>query len=131
MPSGTATPVLNVPARQRIAHELTLVRGAIALVATHGSRRVTVGGLLFGEQLLPQVRRLAQEDDVEIRALWNADESGCDICVEARDGSPGDRERQGETPPAGGVPRADDAPQAGEVRRAREVARAGGWHLTR
>jgi hypothetical protein len=75
---------INLEARQRINHELDLVRGAIELVATGSSRRVTVSGLLFGEQLLERAQRLGAANGLEVHPLWKSGEQGCDIVVEAR-----------------------------------------------
>ena len=43
----------------RIDRELVLADGAIELLRTGCSTRVVVGGLWFGEQLLPELRRHA------------------------------------------------------------------------
>lgn len=80
----TAASEISVRTRQQLARELGLIRGAIAMVATHASRRVTVGGLRFGEELLPEAEGLGRSNGVTVRALWKVIGPGCDIVVEAR-----------------------------------------------
>ena len=80
----TATLEIDARTRQQLAHELDLIRGAIAMVATHASRRVTVGGIRFGEELLPEAQGLGRLNGVAVRALWKVIGPGCDIVVEAR-----------------------------------------------
>jgi len=65
---------------------MALLREAIALVASGGSRRVVVAGLRFGDQLLEPARRIAAERHVRIVPLWMPDDAGADIAVEALDG---------------------------------------------
>lgn len=65
--------------------ELSLVREAIALVASGGSRRVVVGGLRFGEALLVPAQTLATEAGVRLVPLWMPDDAGADIAVERID----------------------------------------------
>ncbi|HYM82978.1 MAG TPA: hypothetical protein VEY67_02355 [Candidatus Dormibacteraeota bacterium] len=64
-----------------VDHELELVRGAIVMVASGGSSRVSVGGLRFGEQLLEPARRLARAAGVVVIPLWSADEAGAGIAI--------------------------------------------------
>ena len=64
-----------------IGHELDLVRGAIAMVAASPQERVTVGGLVFGEQVLAQLAEVASAQGVTLRPIWRAAESGCDLAV--------------------------------------------------
>lgn len=71
-------------ARRAIERELDLVNGAIELVASGGSRRVTVAGLRFGEQLLSEVEPRARASHVIVRSLWSPNGPSCDIAVEAR-----------------------------------------------
>ena len=71
-------------ARRAIERELDLVNGAIELVASGGSRRVTVAGLRFGEQLLSEVEPRARASHVIVRSLWSPNGPNCDIAVEAR-----------------------------------------------
>ena len=68
-----------------IARELELVRQAVAMVAAGGSRRVVVGNLRFGAELLPSAEELAATRGVRVVPIWRADDSGADIAVE---GSP-------------------------------------------
>lgn len=69
----------------QIARELDMIRGAIAMVASQAARRVTVAGIRFGEEILPEARRLAGTAGLEVRPLWHIDDTGCDIAVEARE----------------------------------------------
>jgi hypothetical protein len=66
-------------------HELSLVREAIALVASGGSARVVVGGLRFGEALLTTARDLAAQAGVRLVPLWMPDDAGADIAIERID----------------------------------------------
>jgi hypothetical protein len=65
-----------------LEYEMTLVREAIAMVASGGSRRVVVGGLRFGEALIVPARGLATEAGVRLVPLWMPDDAGADIAVE-------------------------------------------------
>ena len=66
-----------------IAHELELVRSAIALVAERGAPRVSVANLRFGEQLLTEASRIAAESGVTLRRIWSPASSALDLVVEA------------------------------------------------
>ena len=66
-------------------HEMDLVREAIAMVAGGGSRRVTVGGLRFGEALIAPARVLATNAGVRLVPLWMPDDAGADITIERID----------------------------------------------
>jgi hypothetical protein len=68
----------------QIARELEMVRSAIAMVVAHAAPRVTVAGIRFGEEILPEARPYARAQGVEVRPLWHIDDTGCDIVVEAR-----------------------------------------------
>lgn len=71
--------------RRAIVREVRLVEGAIALVASGGAPRVTVGGLTFGAQILPRVAPLARRERVEVHELWSP---WSDVCqVEVRPGA--------------------------------------------
>lgn len=61
---------------------MNLVRDAIAMVASGGSRRVVVCGLHFGETLIAPARGLAAEAGVRLVPLWMPDDAGADIAVE-------------------------------------------------
>lgn len=71
----------EVVARQ-LDGELRLVRGAILMVAVHGSPRVTVAGLRLGEALLDDARRLALESGVRVVPIRTGDDAGVDIRIE-------------------------------------------------
>ncbi len=65
-----------------IEHELGLVGDAIALVASRGSRRVLLGGLNFGEQLLEPARRMTDGTGTRVVPLFTADEGGVSLAIE-------------------------------------------------
>jgi hypothetical protein len=66
-------------------YEMTLVREAIAMVASGWSRRVIVGGLRFGEALISPARGIAAEAGVRLVPLWMPGDTGADIAVERID----------------------------------------------
>lgn len=76
IPSPRAT-----PARRRLAHEASLVDGAIDLVAGGEARRVSLV-LRSGATLLPDAQARGRAYGVIVRGLWRADGSGCDLVVE-------------------------------------------------
>lgn len=63
-------------------YEMTLVREAIVMVASGGSRRVILGGLRFGDALVSPARGLAAEAGVRLVPLWTPGDGGADIAVE-------------------------------------------------
>jgi hypothetical protein len=63
--------------------ELTMIQGAIDLVARGESPRVVLTGLRFGERLLVEARRLATAAGVHIVPIWTARSEGADLAVEA------------------------------------------------
>ena len=63
-------------------YEMTLVREAIVMVASGGSRRVILGGLRFGDALISPARGLAAEAGVRLVPLWTPGDGGADIAVE-------------------------------------------------
>ena len=69
--------------RADLDQETRLVAEAILLVSSGGSRRVTVAGLHFPEQVLAASRPLAVAGRVRLVALWTDDEGGADVAVEA------------------------------------------------
>lgn len=69
----------------KLEHEMTMIREAVAMVASGGAPRVTVAGLRFGEELLGPARRLAAGQGVRIVPLFTADEQGADLRVERDD----------------------------------------------
>lgn len=64
-------------------HDLLLLRGAIALIASGGARRVTLVKIHSGESVLAAAQALAREQGVIVRAMWQAGGKACDIAVEA------------------------------------------------
>ena len=72
----------NTTVGRTLEHEMNLLREAIAMVASGGSRRVVVGGLRFGEALLEPAQGLATEAGVRLVPLWMPDDAGADIAVE-------------------------------------------------
>jgi hypothetical protein len=67
--------------RRAIVREMRLVEGAIALVASGGAPRVTVGGLTFGAQILPRVASLARRKQVQVHELWSPWSDVCQVEV--------------------------------------------------
>ncbi len=64
-----------------IAHEMELVVGAIDMIAGQPETRITLGGLSFGEQILPWAMRTARQSLVHVEAVWHADCARCDLVV--------------------------------------------------
>jgi hypothetical protein len=62
-------------------HQLDLVRGAIALLATGGARRVTLVNISLGEETLREARAVARGSGMILRVAPNGIAS--DITVEA------------------------------------------------
>jgi len=72
-------------ARGTLEHEISLINGSIALLASGGAARVTLTGLRYGERILPTAQLSASELGVVVRPLWRSPDGGCDIAVETRD----------------------------------------------
>lgn len=68
----------------QLDREIELVRGAIRMVASGASTRVTVAGIRFGEAVIRICRPLATSADVVIEPIWGADETGADVVVRQR-----------------------------------------------
>lgn len=64
-----------------IAHEMELVKGAVEMIADQPETRITLGGLSFGEQILPWAMRTARQSLVHIEPVWHADCARCDLVV--------------------------------------------------
>jgi len=62
--------------------EFQLVREAIAMVASGGSRRVVLAGIRLGDLLFEPGSRLALEAGVRLTRLETADGAGADLAVE-------------------------------------------------
>ena len=62
--------------------EFQLVREAIAMVASGGSRRVVLAGIRLGDLLFEPGSRLAVEAGVRLTRLATADGRGADLAVE-------------------------------------------------
>ena len=71
-----------VSTERAMAHEMQLVRGAIDMVADDPWSRVTLGGLSFGEAILPWAVRSARQALVRLDPIWHFD-GGCDLVVYA------------------------------------------------
>jgi hypothetical protein len=69
----------------RLDHELAIVHGAIQLVASGGSSRVTCGGLAFATQLLANAQAAGERLGVRVTPIWSADEGFADLTVERDD----------------------------------------------
>jgi len=74
--------------RRSIERELDLVAGAIRMVAGGGAPGVTLVGLEFGPAVLEGSARAAHNAGVVLEALWQAEESRCDIRVHRRSEGP-------------------------------------------
>ncbi len=70
--------------RRSIERELDLVAVAIRMVADGGAPGVTLVGLEFGQAVLEGSARIADEAGVELEALWQPEDSRCDIRVHRR-----------------------------------------------
>ena len=64
---------------RQIDRELDMADGAIALVVSGHFPRVIVGGLRFGDQLLPEVQRHARGADVIVTPLPGVDDGPIDL----------------------------------------------------
>lgn len=79
----TALRALPTPEhRLPLEHELTLVGGAIDLVASGRATRVTVVGLHWSDELLHRARALANDAPLTFGTEWREDDT-CDLTVEA------------------------------------------------
>jgi hypothetical protein len=70
------------PVSDTIDRELTMIKGAIDLVAAGGSPRVVLAGLNFGEKLLADAQRMAEQAGVAVVPLWTPRSEGADIAIE-------------------------------------------------
>lgn len=70
------------PIARTLELEASLVQDAIAMVAAGHSRRVVVGGIRFGDQLMESAQRMASEAGVRLVPLWTTDEAGVDFAIE-------------------------------------------------
>jgi hypothetical protein len=73
---------MGEPVARALEREAGLVHDAIAMVASGRSRRVVVGGIRFGDQLIEPARVMAREAGVRLVPLWTTDEAGVDIAIE-------------------------------------------------
>ena len=65
-----------------LEHELRLIDEALDAVASGRFPSVTVAGLRFGDQLLPEARKRAARRGLDVRPLFYAGEHGADLVVE-------------------------------------------------
>ncbi len=75
-------PVPSDTALRTLEQELSLLEGAIDMVASGAAPAVSLGGLRFGEQLLRSARRMALRAGVRVVPLWTVDEMGAAIRIE-------------------------------------------------
>jgi hypothetical protein len=66
-------------ARRQIDRELRLADDALALLRSGRFTRVIVGGLRFGDALLPEVRRRARGTDITVTPLPGIDDGPADL----------------------------------------------------
>jgi hypothetical protein len=71
--------------RRSLERELDLVVVAIRMVAGGGAPGVTLVGLEFGPAVLEGSAQAAHNAGVTLEALWQPDDSRCDIRVHRRD----------------------------------------------
>ena len=71
--------------RRKLDHELAIVHGAIALVASGVSTRVTCSGLAFGSQMLADAQAAGHGCHVRVVPIWSADEDVVDLTIERTD----------------------------------------------
>ena len=79
--SGAAG-ALNLPQDHPadLEHEFDLVRGAVALLASGGARRITLVNLPLDAQALREIGSLVRASGMAMRAVTGS--IGCDITVE-------------------------------------------------
>jgi hypothetical protein len=65
--------------RRQIDRELRLEDDAIALLLTGSFTRVIVGGLRFGDQLLPEVRRHTRGTDITVTPIPGVEDRPADL----------------------------------------------------
>jgi hypothetical protein len=65
-----------------VDHELSLIREAVAMVATGTSPRVVIASLHFSDALLGEARLLAAGAGVHVVPLWGLDEARYAIAIE-------------------------------------------------
>jgi hypothetical protein len=70
------------PSAEPMEREVQLVREAIAMVASGGSRRVVVAGIRLGDAIYTPGSRLALESGVRLTRLANPDGAADDLAVE-------------------------------------------------
>jgi hypothetical protein len=81
MPGAADALHLSQDGSADLEREFDLIRGAIALLATGGARRVTLVGLPLDHDALRQVDSLVRATGMVMRAVKG--HVGCDITVEA------------------------------------------------
>jgi hypothetical protein len=69
-----------------LEREMELVRSAITMVAAGRTRRITLAGVRFADELLEPARAIALRAGVRIVPIWTADDAGLDIAVERIEG---------------------------------------------
>jgi len=76
----------NDPLSDRVDVELRMLAGAVELVRIGTTRRVTLGGLQFGDQLIDRARTMAGRAGLQVHPLYGTDESGgTDLVIERPD----------------------------------------------
>jgi hypothetical protein len=70
------------PTSEPMEREMQLVREAIAMVASGGSRRVVVVGVRLGDAIYMPGSRLSLESGVRLTRLANPDGAADDLAVE-------------------------------------------------
>lgn len=78
----TSTIARNEIERRTLDHELAIIHGAIALVASGVSSRVTCAGLRFGSQILAGAQAAASGGGVRVCAIWSLDQDVTELVIE-------------------------------------------------
>jgi hypothetical protein len=79
-------PGTDPAAARRIDLELGMADDAIALLLSGAATRAIVGGLRFGEALLPEVRRHARGTGVTVDVLPGIDDAPADLLFQRQGG---------------------------------------------
>jgi len=79
---NTQTPALAAPASLLLEHELAMVRGAIELVASGVSNRVTCAGLRYASQMQAEAEAAARRAGVRLFPIWTLDEAATGLVIE-------------------------------------------------
>ena len=71
---------------RELDRELAEVQAAIALVRSGATAEVSVANLLYGEQVLEQIRGRGADTGVRLDAIPWPEDTGCDLRIRRADG---------------------------------------------